>query len=143
VNQSAPSGPTAICLGVVKTWVQADKGTAYSAVNTPSVVMRPILPASYAVNHRAPSGPAVNADGQARRGISRDRAGSRNPSDRTIPVAIREPQRTVRTHRDGSGETVGARQMKLAERAIGCDPADAVRARLWRPYTNAYVVRLL
>src|SRR5579864_3983507 len=54
VNQSAPSGPVVMPLGL-----EEGVSTGYSMI-TPAVVMRPILPTP-SVNQSAPSGPAVIA----------------------------------------------------------------------------------
>ena len=59
VNQSAPSGPVTISLPITLA-----RGSAYVFVTIPAVDIRPIVVVqegaqSPAVNHRAPSGPAV------------------------------------------------------------------------------------
>jgi hypothetical protein len=56
-NQSAPSGPAVIPLGL-----ELAVGTVNSLM-TPSVVMRPILLPYHSVNHKAPSGPVVMPSG--------------------------------------------------------------------------------
>jgi hypothetical protein len=53
VNQSAPSGPVVMMLGVL-----FGVGITYSVI-APAVVMRPILFCDGSVNHNAPSGPAT------------------------------------------------------------------------------------
>ena len=53
VNHNAPSGPAAMCSGLL-----LGVGVSYS-VTTPAVVIRPILDTLRSANHNAPSGPAV------------------------------------------------------------------------------------
>ena len=107
VNHNAPSGPVTID-------VAPPSNVGSSSSVTPSDVTRPMRPVGVptAAYQRAPSGPAASARG-CRPGGHRDGAHvasrrdppqHRAPQRRSVGGVLREPQRTVRSHRNSVGK---------------------------------------